>query len=76
MAFLAVYNELVFANTLLTSKAMKTISVRLLGLQGERFTSYGPMFAAIVLSIVPILIIYLLLQGKIEGGAVGGAVKG
>ena len=30
MAFLAVYNELVFANTLLTSKAMKTISVRLL----------------------------------------------
>ena len=76
MAFLAVYNELVFANTLLTSKAMKTISVRLLGLQGERFTSYGPMFAAIVLSIVPILIIYLLFQEKIEGGAVAGAVKG
>lgn len=76
MAFLAVYNELVFANTLLTSKAMKTISVRLLGLQGERFTSYGPMFAAIVMSIVPILIIYLLFQEKIEGGAVAGAVKG
>ena len=55
---------------------MKTISVRLLGLQGERFTSYGPMFAAIVMSIVPILIIYLLFQEKIEGGAVAGAVKG
>lgn len=76
MTFLAVYNELVFANTLLTSKGMKTISVRLLGLQGERFTSYGPMFAAIVMSIVPILIIYLLFQEKIEGGAVAGAVKG
>lgn len=76
MAFLAVYNELVFANTLLSSKAMKTISVRLLGLQGERFTSYGPMFASIVMSIIPILIIYLLFQEKIEGGAVAGAVKG
>ena len=76
MAFLAVYNELVFANTLLSTKAMKTISVRLLGLQGERFTSYGPMFASIVMSIVPILIIYLLFQEKIEGGAVAGAVKG
>lgn len=76
MAFLAVYNELVFANTLLSTKSMKTISVRLLGLQGERFTSYGPMFAAIVMSIVPILIIYLLFQEKIEGGAVAGAVKG
>ncbi len=76
MAFLTVYNELVFANTLLSTKSMKTISVRLLGLQGERFTSYGPMFAAIVMSIVPILIIYLLFQEKIEGGAVAGAVKG
>lgn len=76
MAFLAVYNELVFANTLLSTKAMKTISVRLLGLQGERFTSYGPMFAAIVMSIVPILIVYLLFQEKIEGGALAGAVKG
>lgn len=76
MAFLAVYNELIFANTLLSNKAMKTISVRLLGLQGERFTSYGPMFASIVMSIIPILIIYLLFQEKIEGGAVAGAVKG
>ena len=76
MAFLAVYNELIFANTLLSNKAMKTISVRLLGLQGERFSSYGPMFAAIVLSIIPIMIIYILFQEKIEGGAMAGAVKG
>jgi len=76
MAFLTVYNELVFANTLLSTKAMKTISVRLLGLQGERFTSYGPMFASIVMSIIPIMIIYLLFQEKIEGGAVAGAIKG
>ena len=76
ISFLAVYNELIFANTLLTNQAMKTISVRLLGLQGERFTSYGPMFASIVLSIVPILIIYLIFQEKVESGMAAGAVKG
>ena len=76
ITFLAVYSELVFANTLLMKQDMKTISVRLLGLQGERFTSYGPMFASIVLSIIPIMIIYLLFQEKIESGAVAGAIKG
>lgn len=76
ISFLAVYNELIFANTLLSQKSMQTISVTLLGLQGERFTSWGPMFASIVLSIVPILIIYLLFQEKIEGGVTAGAVKG
>lgn len=76
MCFLAVYNELVFANTLLLQKSMHTISVTLLGLKGERFTSWGPMFASIVLSIIPILIIYLLFQEKIEGGMTAGAIKG
>ena len=58
------------------NQAMKTISVRLLGLQGERFTSYGPMFASIVLSVVPILIVYLIFQDRVEGGIAEGAVKG
>lgn len=76
ISFLAVYNELVFANTLLQKKSMQTISVTLLGLKGERFTSWGPMFASIVLSVIPIMIIYLIFQEKIEGGVTAGAIKG
>jgi raffinose/stachyose/melibiose transport system permease protein len=76
ISFLAVYNELIFANTLLFQKTRQTISVTLLGLQGERFNSWGPMFASIVLSIIPILVIYLLFQEKIQGGTAAGAVKG
>lgn len=76
ISFLAVYNELVFANTLLQKKAMQTISVTLLGLKGERFTSWGPMFASIVLSVIPIMIVYLIFQEKIEGGVTAGAIKG
>ena len=76
LTFLNVYNELVFANTLLQRKSMMTISVTLLGLKGERFKSWGVMFAAIVLSILPILIVYLLMQEKIEAGVTNGAVKG
>ena len=76
ITFLNVYNELIFANTLLQQKSMQTISVTLLGLKGERFTSWGPMFASIVLSIIPIMIVYLLFQEKIEKGVAAGAVKG
>jgi len=76
LCFLGVYNELIFANTLLQRKSMQTISVTLLGLKGERFTSWGPMFASIVLSVIPILVVYLLFQEKIEGGITAGAVKG
>ena len=76
LTFLNVYNEFVFANSLLTKQSMKTIAVRLMGLSGERFTSYGPMFASIVMSIIPILIVYLIFQEKIESGMADGAVKG
>lgn len=76
ISFLAVYNELIFANTLLQKKSMMTISVTLLSLRGERFTSWGPMFASIVLSIVPILIVYILFQNKVESGMTAGAIKG
>jgi raffinose/stachyose/melibiose transport system permease protein len=76
VSFLAVYNELIFANTLLQIKTMQTISVALLGLRGERFTSWGPMFASIVLSIAPIMVVYILFQNKVESGIAAGAVKG
>lgn len=76
IAFLSIYNELVFSVTLLSKKSMYTISVALLQLKGERFTSLGPMFAAIVLSIVPMLAVYLLFQERVENGIAAGAVKG
>lgn len=76
VSFLTVYNELIFANTLLQQKSMQTISVTLLGLRGERFSSWGSMFASIVLSIVPIIIVYFIFQDSIEKGVTSGAVKG
>jgi raffinose/stachyose/melibiose transport system permease protein len=76
VSFFAVYNELIFANTLLQIKTMQTISVSLLGLRGERFTSWGPMFASIVLSIAPIMVVYILFQNRVESGITAGAVKG
>ena len=76
ISFMMVYNELIFANTLLQRRNMMTITVTLLGLRGERFTSFGPMFASIVLSIIPILIVYILFQNKVEDGIMAGSVKG
>ncbi|MGI6776544.1 MAG: carbohydrate ABC transporter permease [Acetivibrionales bacterium] len=76
ISFLTVYNELIFSTTLLSKKSMHTISVALLHMKGERFTSLGPMFAAIVLSILPMMVIYILFQERVEKGLAAGAVKG
>jgi len=35
----------------------------------------GPIFASIVVSIIPMLIIYLLFQNQVQSGMVAGAVK-
>ena len=38
-------------------------------------SEYGPLMAAIVITVVVPLIIYLLFQEKVEGGLAAGAVK-
>ena len=76
MTFLSVYNELIYSNTLLDLKSMQTISVTLLAFKSERFTSLGPMLAAIVLTIIPIMIAYIIFQEQIQRGMTAGSVKG
>jgi raffinose/stachyose/melibiose transport system permease protein len=42
---------------------------------GSKVTTYGPIFASIILSIGPMIVIYLLFQSKVEQGLTAGAVK-
>lgn len=76
MTFIGAWNELLYA-LLLTSKEVN----RTLPLTMKYFTSmfsfnYTPMFAALVMCIVPTIIIYVLLQEQIMESMVAGAVKG
>ncbi len=76
ISFLFVYNELPISNVLITQSDLKTISQALLNLKGDFGTFYSISFAAIVISIIPTLILYLLAQEKVEKSLCAGSIKG
>ena len=74
-----VWNEYTLARTFLESESNYTISVGIQSIQNA-FTysfDYGALFACLVLSMIPILILYLLFQKQILSGTdAGEGVKG
>lgn len=78
MTVLSIWNEYVFALVLLNDPAMYTIPVAVAVMQGEMQyrTEWGPLFAALLISMGPVLLFYILFQRRITGGLTAGAVKG
>lgn len=76
LTFQAIYNDLIFALLFITKRGMYTISLTLLRFQGNWNVELGPIFAAIVVAIVPMIIVYVLFQERIERGLSAGALKG
>ena len=75
--FMFVWNEFVFANTFLTNAALKTLPVGLQDFVGQYGkTDLGATFAAIVVSIVPTVFLYLFLNRRVIDGMTAGATKG
>ncbi|MEK8213016.1 carbohydrate ABC transporter permease [Paenibacillus sp. FSL L8-0463] len=75
--FIFIWNDFVFSNTFTNDKAYKTIAVGLqefIGAFGA--TDWGQTFAAISISIIPIIVTYLFLNKYVMAGASDGAVKG
>jgi raffinose/stachyose/melibiose transport system permease protein len=75
ISFLFFYNELIFAVVFLSDKIKFTISLGMLQFVGYRTVQMGPIFASIVVSIIPMITIYLLFQNQVQHGMVAGAVK-
>lgn len=76
ISFLSIYNELPIANVLIRTKELRTVSQALLNLKGDFGTLYGISFAAIVVSVIPTLVLYLLAQEKVEKSICAGSIKG
>jgi len=75
--FFSVWNDLLIALTFTTRPDLATIQVGLLSLSDEYgSTQYGPLFAAVSINIVVLLVVFLALNKKIMAGMAGGAVKG
>ncbi|MCT2909685.1 carbohydrate ABC transporter permease [Schleiferilactobacillus harbinensis] len=74
--FLSIWNDVLFPLLLLNDNKLKTVALGLLNFNGERGSEYGPLMAAISITMLVPFGIYLIFQEKIENGIASGAVKG
>lgn len=76
LAFLNCWNDLLLGLVLISSNEKKTLSMAISALKGSFNTQYGLLCAGFVISIIPVVIMYLLFQKQVIAGMTAGAVKG
>ncbi len=72
---LAFWNDYLLPSLVLGKKELYTLPLSTYSFYGTYTADYGTIMAALVLTLAPILILYLFLQKQIIDGVVTGAVK-
>ena len=76
LSFLNTWNEFPLALVLIRSNRLKTMPLGVTNFVGTYTVNYPLMFAALSISALPVIIVYLLFYSKVMNGMVSGAVKG
>lgn len=74
--FLGNWNEFLLANYFLSDDALRTLPVGMVQFRDQYQMNYAQMSAGIVFSVVPVIVLYAILQEKIIEGVTAGSVKG
>ncbi|WIV18078.1 carbohydrate ABC transporter permease [Paenibacillus polygoni] len=74
--FLGNWNEFLLANYFLSTDTLRTLPVGMVQFRDQYQMNYAQMSAGIVYSVVPVIIIYAVLQEQIIEGVTAGSVKG
>ena len=74
MDFLSTWNEYLVGSVIINRNEMKTVPVGLMTFVGENGTDYGYLCAGVLVSIIPVIIVYLIFQRNFVEG-MSGAVK-
>ncbi|MCR6712106.1 MAG: carbohydrate ABC transporter permease [Demequina sp.] len=74
-AFLGTWDEFAWALTVLNDVDNRTLPIAIALFQGQHSTSWGLVFAASIIAIVPVLIVYIVFQRNFVAGLTTGALK-
>ena len=74
--FMGVWNDLMLSLIFLSQDKYKTLQLGLMRFRSATYNDYGLLLTAMMVSIIPIIIVYLFMSEKIIGGLTVGAVKG
>lgn len=76
LVFIYCWNEFTYAMLLTESQASRTIQLGIRFFKSQFVVDYASMLAAIVITMIPTIIVYIFLHDKIISGMTSGAVKG
>jgi raffinose/stachyose/melibiose transport system permease protein len=76
LVFLYAWNEFIYALLLTSSVRARTLQLGIRFFRSQFVTDYTSMYAALVVSMVPSVLVYVLFHEKIIQGLTSGALKG
>ncbi|WIV17346.1 carbohydrate ABC transporter permease [Paenibacillus polygoni] len=74
--FLSCWNELMFAVTFINKESYQTLTVGMMSMVGTYITQWGIIGAGLMITTLPTVIIYLVLNRQVQQSMIAGAVKG
>lgn len=72
--FLATWNEYLLSSIIITKDEMKTVPTGIMSFVGQHGTDYGGLCAGVIISIIPVMIVYFMFQKYFVVG-MAGAIK-
>ncbi len=75
-AFLGSWDEFTWALTIISDVQLRTLPIAIRMFQGQNATQWGLVFAAALIAIVPVIIVFVAFQRTFVKGIAAGGVKG
>lgn len=75
-AFLGNWDEFTWALTIINDTSLRTLPIAIRLFQGQHASQWGLVFAASLIAIVPVIIVFVIFQGAFVKGVAAGGVKG
>ena len=78
LQFIAVWNDFLYSLLILKTEEMRTVTLALVELstRTQAATTYGPLFAGMVLATVPTVLLYIVFQRRLTSGILSGSLRG
>lgn len=73
--FLGSWDEFVWALTVINDPDNRTLPIGIALFRGQHGTNWGLVFAASVIAVLPVIVVYVLFQRRIVSGLTSGALK-
>lgn len=74
--FVALWNEFIYAVIFIQDESKRTLPLGVMKFVGDVYENLGHMAAGLIISIIPVLILYMFFSEKFIKGMSAGAVKG